>query len=308
MQMHQIKYFLAVCNTLNFRRAADHCNVAQSSLSRAIKQLEDELGGQLFRREHLGTHMTDLARLLQPHFASVRTEMQSVKAKARAYNSGEAGSVTLGVTPTICPGHLSDILQLARQMAPNLEIVLTVADRMDLLSRMQQGLIDLSVMPNGISLPPRFDNIPLFLEGFVVAFPPGHRFEASDEVQLHDLDGEPLIMRSHCEYHERFEQIAADNEVHLRYSAQSHDELWLQSMIQLGFGAAVLPNQLRLREGLQSRPLADERMRREIVLVHVRGRRHTPSLKLMHRLFADHDWARSVTEVRRDDSAPASTS
>ena len=105
-----------------------------------------------------------------------------------------------------------------------------------------------------------------------------------------------------------FEQIAADSEVRIRYSAQSHDELWLQSMIQLGFGAAVLPNQLRLREGLQSRPLADERMRREIVLVHVRGRRHTPSLKLMHRLFADHDWARSVTNVRRDDSASALTS
>jgi DNA-binding transcriptional LysR family regulator len=51
MEMHQVRYFLAVARTLNFTKAADHCNVAQPSLTRAVKQLEAELGGDLFRRE-----------------------------------------------------------------------------------------------------------------------------------------------------------------------------------------------------------------------------------------------------------------
>ena len=51
MEMHQVRYFLAVTRTLNFTRAADECNVTQPSLTRAIKQLEGELGGDLFRRE-----------------------------------------------------------------------------------------------------------------------------------------------------------------------------------------------------------------------------------------------------------------
>ena len=51
MEMHQVRYFLAVARTLNFTRAADECNVTQPSLTRAIKQLEAELGGDLFRRE-----------------------------------------------------------------------------------------------------------------------------------------------------------------------------------------------------------------------------------------------------------------
>ncbi len=50
MEMHQVRYFLAVARTLNFTRAADECNVTQPSLTRAIKQLEAELGGDLFRR------------------------------------------------------------------------------------------------------------------------------------------------------------------------------------------------------------------------------------------------------------------
>ncbi len=58
MEMHQVRYFLAVCETLNFTRAAERCNLAQPSLSRAIKKLEDELGGLLFRRERNRTHLT----------------------------------------------------------------------------------------------------------------------------------------------------------------------------------------------------------------------------------------------------------
>src|SRR6478752_6302835 len=57
MEMHQIRYFIAVAKTLNFTQAAKDCNVAQPSLSRAIKTLEDELGGALFRRERALTHL-----------------------------------------------------------------------------------------------------------------------------------------------------------------------------------------------------------------------------------------------------------
>ena len=54
MEMHQIRYFLCVAKTLNFTHAADECHVAQPSLSRAVKKLEEELGGDLFRRERSG--------------------------------------------------------------------------------------------------------------------------------------------------------------------------------------------------------------------------------------------------------------
>ncbi|MDA0652931.1 MAG: LysR family transcriptional regulator [Proteobacteria bacterium] len=64
--MHQIRYFLAVSKSLNFTRAAEECHVVQPSLSRAIRKLEEELGGDLFRRERSQTHLTDLGRKMQP--------------------------------------------------------------------------------------------------------------------------------------------------------------------------------------------------------------------------------------------------
>jgi len=61
MEMHQVRYFLAVCDELNFTRAAEKCNVAQPSLTRAVKLLEGELGGELFRRERPRVILTPLA-------------------------------------------------------------------------------------------------------------------------------------------------------------------------------------------------------------------------------------------------------
>ncbi|MBD8890056.1 LysR family transcriptional regulator [Roseibium litorale] len=68
MELQEIRYFLASCETLNFTRAAANCGVAVPTLTRAIKKLEEELGGQLFRRERRLTHLTDLGRLMQRHF------------------------------------------------------------------------------------------------------------------------------------------------------------------------------------------------------------------------------------------------
>ncbi len=71
MEMHQARYFVALCETLNFTRAAEKCNVTQPSLTRAIKLLEDELGGPLFNRERNQTHLTELGRMMEPHLREV---------------------------------------------------------------------------------------------------------------------------------------------------------------------------------------------------------------------------------------------
>jgi LysR family hydrogen peroxide-inducible transcriptional activator len=66
MELHQIRYFLALCEELNFTRAAERCHVAQSSLTRAIRALEAELGGPLFHRERANTRLSRLGQKVKP--------------------------------------------------------------------------------------------------------------------------------------------------------------------------------------------------------------------------------------------------
>ena len=63
MEFHEIRYFLALSQTLNFTRAAEACHITQPALTRAIRKMEDEFGGLLFSRQPNNTRMTDLGRL-----------------------------------------------------------------------------------------------------------------------------------------------------------------------------------------------------------------------------------------------------
>jgi DNA-binding transcriptional LysR family regulator len=71
MEMHQIRYLLAVCRTYNFTRAARHCGVSQPSLTKAIKALEQELGGRLFHRDRRGVRLTGTGARLRPYFEEI---------------------------------------------------------------------------------------------------------------------------------------------------------------------------------------------------------------------------------------------
>src|SRR5258708_5908456 len=79
MEVHEIRYFLALAETLNFTRAADRCNVSQPALTRAIQHLEDKLGGPLVHRERGNTHLTELGRIMHPHFQEVAQQMEEAR-------------------------------------------------------------------------------------------------------------------------------------------------------------------------------------------------------------------------------------
>ena len=83
MELHQIRYFLALCEELNFTRAAKQCGVAQSSLTRAIKALETELGGALFHRERANTRLSELGLRVRPFLEQAYGHVDGVKRQAR---------------------------------------------------------------------------------------------------------------------------------------------------------------------------------------------------------------------------------
>lgn len=85
MHMHQVRYFLALCEEHSFTRAARRCGVAQPSLTRAIKLLEEELGGTLFDRDHQGAQLTDLGILVRSDLAQIEQSVAVAKRKAEKF-------------------------------------------------------------------------------------------------------------------------------------------------------------------------------------------------------------------------------
>jgi DNA-binding transcriptional LysR family regulator len=85
METHEIRYFVAVCETLNFTRAAERCNVSQPALTRAVQNLEARLGGPLLHRERGNTHLTELGRMMRPYFQQVLGQMEEARRRAKTF-------------------------------------------------------------------------------------------------------------------------------------------------------------------------------------------------------------------------------
>src|SRR5437899_10479169 len=101
MEMHQIRYFLAVTRTLNFTRAADECNVTQPSLTRAIKQLEAELGGDLFRRERPAAQLTELGQRMNPLLKQCYEAALGARSLASSFRTGDVGALRTALTHSV---------------------------------------------------------------------------------------------------------------------------------------------------------------------------------------------------------------
>ncbi len=188
MEMHQLRYFLAVCETLHFTRAADRCNVTQPSLTRAIKKLEDELGGPLFRRERNLTHLTELGQMMRPYLEKSLASANAARNAAHGVENLENAPLNLGVMCTIGPSRISGLISKIHREMPGVRLSMKDAVPDELIELLLEGQLDIALFGMPKALPERLDRHLLYRERFVVAFPPGHRFERQNAVKLGDMD------------------------------------------------------------------------------------------------------------------------
>lgn len=291
MEMHQVRYFLAMCETLNFTRAAGRCHVSQPALTRAIKKLEEELGGPLFRRERNLTHLTDLGRTLKPHLEQSVANVNTAKAVAQSFQRLERAPLNLGVMCTIGPSRLIGLMSKIRRELPGIELSLHDVAPDVVVDRMLEGTLDLALFGMPKELPDRFDRRPLYRENYVVAFPPGHRFEKGKAVKLRDMDDEPYLARLNCEYSDYIGDLLAERGVSLDLRYASEREDWIQSMILGGMGSTFMPEFLPMHPNLPRRLIVDPRITRQIELLTVAGRRFSPAVEAFVRMAESHDWS-----------------
>lgn len=272
MQMNQIRYFLAVCDTLNFTRAAEKCNVSQPALTRGIQTLEAELGGFLFQRERGFTHLTDLGRLMRPYLELIYRQAEVAKTTARSFLRLENAPLKLGIMCTIGPLRFMSFINHFHLEHPGIELTIVEATPLRLSELLMQGSLDVAVMAQPKPFDARFQARPLYREPFVVAFPRGHQFETAEAVRIRDVKGEAYLSRVNCEYQDYFDYLCRQYEVDVVEAHRSEREDWVQALVMAGLGICFMPEYTACLPGLMIRKLTEPTVERVVSLVTVEGR------------------------------------
>jgi LysR family transcriptional regulator, hydrogen peroxide-inducible genes activator len=286
MELHEIRYFLALSKTLNFTRAAELCNVSQPALTRAIQKMEDELGGLLFSRERSNTHLTELGRLLEPHLSEVLARTQTAKETATRFLRLDSAQLRLGVMCTIGPMRFVSFLSRFRADNPGVEMTLVEAVPERLCELLLKGELD--VAPDGFASP--LQPQPLYRERFVIACSAGHPFTRKNVIRVADLDGQPYLARINCEYFDALRDVCHANGSRLLGSFRSEREDWILTMVAAGMGICFLPEFSNTIPGVISRHVVDPTVAREVSLVTVAGRRWSSPLSAFVRAVSQYRW------------------
>ena len=211
MEMHQARYFVALCETLNFTRAAEKCNVTQPSLTRAIKLLEEELGGPLFNRERNQTHLTELGRMMEPHLREVIEQARTARARASSFFALRTARLKLGVARGVAFHLLDETLRSFVASYPDTEIALHDERPVELREALRRGDYEIVAAAAADARPGR----PALLSGrrgpAVRHHAGGARAGgAAAAVALETLAEQPLVCGDGCPFWEAAERSFAE--------------------------------------------------------------------------------------------------
>ncbi len=290
MEIHQIRYFLAVSDALNFTKAAAQCNVSQPALTRATQKLEEELGGLLFHRDRSPASLTELGRQMAPVLQQIWDGVTEAKERAKEFSELENAPLRLGVMNTIGPRRLVGLFRRFQECPPGVDLQLHEAGPKNFAERLLDGELEAAMLGIPDNLPERCNRLQLYEERFVVAFPPGHRFQKLNVVPMAEMDQEYYLRRTTCEHIDFLHKCLEAAGAELRIRHQSPREDWIQGMILAGMGVAFMPEFTPFLQGLSTRLVVEPEVTRHIELVTVAGRRFSPAYNAFLRLATHYDW------------------
>lgn len=288
MEMHQVRYFLAVAQLLNFTRAAEECNVTQPSLTRAIKQLEGELGGDLFRRERPAAQLTELGQRMLPLLKQCYDAAAGARSLASSFKNGEIGALRIALTHSIDLALLIPHLNEIRRQFNRLELRFLRGTSREVGELLKKGEAELGIAAEIDEAWDRLDIWPLFTENFELVMGEGHRLAGRNSVDLDDLRSEQLLSRTFCEHARR---ISASLREHgIEHGHEISSERDLIELVEADMGVAMVPHTSPVPERLTRAAVAGLDARRTVNLYGVAGRQRTAVGNAVMRMLRGADW------------------
>lgn len=245
MDLRQLRHFVTLAETLNFRRAAERLNMAQPPLSVSIRKLEAELGGALLERTTREIHLTGLGRIFLDRARRTLFEAEQAVAAARAAVSGEQGSLTIGFVGSATYAALPQLVPAFRAAHPGVQLTLRESTTTQILAEIGQGTLDLGIIraPVTRGSGARLDVIEE--DRLVLALPASHRLARRRRVRLSELEEEPFIAYAP-------ERVPSLNAVMMlacqkagfvpRVTQEAIQVQTIISLVESGLGVALVPS------------------------------------------------------------------
>jgi DNA-binding transcriptional LysR family regulator len=244
MTLRQLQYFVTVAEEQSFTAASRVLHMAQPPLSTQIRQLERQLGADLFQRSHRGIELTPAGHALLPEARRLLQRYEDLGRLARLAQEGEVGQLTVGLIPSAGIGRLPAVVRRYRDELPHVGVSLLEDRPGNLLRRLDAGELDVILQylpPSGIHHQWRV----LEQEALVAAVPASHELAHRRQVPVKALAGEPLILPARHGgegLYERITRLLAEHEVTPQVV---QGDIWMMQtivgLVAAGIGLAVVP-------------------------------------------------------------------
>ena len=270
--LKQLKYFIALSETLNFTQAAERCFVGQSTLSTGLKELEDTLGVQLVERDRQKVSLTPVGFEVLERARSILSSGEDLLDYIQESAGVTKGFVRLGVIPTIAPFVLPKLLPLLRKAYPELKVLLREDLTQHLLHKVRNYELDFALIAlpfdtNGLLVKEIYD------DEFWLIGPVNHPALKNPDVRMtHKMTDQILLLEEgHC-LRDHTLMACKKTEINQEHGAEATSLLTLVQMVESEIGLALLP-EMAIKAGilkhtnLIARPLLPPSPRRKIALI-----------------------------------------
>jgi DNA-binding transcriptional LysR family regulator len=296
MEMQQVRYFLAVARLLNFTRAAEECNVSQPALTRAIKLLEEELGGELIRREGRHSHLTDLGKRMQPLLRQCYDSALGAKALATQVKKGDIATVTIAVSRSIDLGLIMGQLREMFRAFPGLQLKIRRGGAAAIAQMLKSGEVDLAIGgPLGETWD-RLDHWPMFRESFDLVVSADHELASfNDPALIVDLVREMTLLfhsgadPTEAEMIQLAEAGVDTNKVH-----EVDTDRDLETLIAANVGIGLAPTSALQSQAFRHLPYSGLDLTRTVAIYTVAGRARSREASVLLALLRGADWSSVV--------------
>ena len=258
MNLNQLRFARAVAESGSFSRAAEACFVTQPTLSNAIVQLEEELGGRLFHRTTRSVSITPFGRHMLPLIEAVLEAQEELVHSAEAYHNPAHKLIRIGLSPLIDMPLLNRLLAPYREANPEVEIFYKQCFLDDMEMRIDQGAVEIALVPTRLARIGR-ENCKLYAEPLYF-LPREHEatpLPESGPQPLASHQGDAVILTNGCGLSDAINDLYKAEGVELRpYPGQALSYRVVEEWAGLGIGAGILPRSKLSAENRAAHPIA----------------------------------------------------